>query len=220
MSVPSSSCEPLERGLGLACVADRPPLTLPTVSARPERADASRNRARILSAAEQLFDARGVENVSMDEIAACAGVGKGTLYRRFGDRSGLAIALLDDREAAFQEQLLRGDPPLGPGAPPAERLHAFLVAMAGQVEAHLPLLSDSERSAHWARYRRGPYVSWHQHAAVLLRQLDPELDAEVLAHQLLAPLAADHYSYLRLDQGMSHERIVGSLCSMLRAVGA
>jgi AcrR family transcriptional regulator len=204
----------------LADVVDRPLLTLPTVSARPERADASRNRARILSAAEQLFDERGVENVSMDEIAACAGVGKGTLYRRFGDRSGLAIALLDAREAEFQEQLLRGEPPLGPGAPPAERLHAFLVAMADQVEAHLPLFIDSETSSRWARYRRGPYASWHQHAAVLLRQIDAELDAEVLAHQLLSTLAADHYSYLRIDQGMSHERVVGGICQMLRAVGA
>ena len=199
-------------------MADRPPLSLPVVSARPERADAVRNRARILSAAEQLFGERGVQNVSMDEIAACAGVGKGTLYRRFGDRSGLAIALLDAREAEFQEELLRGAPPLGPGAPPVERLHAFLVAMADQLAAHLELFADSETSARGARYRRGPYASWHHHAVVLLQQIDPDLDAEVIAHHLLAPLSAEHYAYLRIDQGIPHERIVAGVCGMVRAV--
>src|SRR5262249_15009929 len=63
-----------------------------------ERADAARNRARALAAAEQLFAARGVTAVTMDDVATAAGVGKGTLYRRFKDKSGLAAALLNDRE--------------------------------------------------------------------------------------------------------------------------
>src|SRR4051812_40024312 len=64
-----------------------------------ERADAARNRLKVLAAAERLFAAQGVGAVSMDEVATVAGVGKGTLYRRFGDKSGLAAALLDEREA-------------------------------------------------------------------------------------------------------------------------
>ena len=79
-----------------------------------ERADAARNRARILAVAARLFDQRGVENVSMDAIAEAAGVGKGTLFRRFGDRAGLAHSLLNERERELQEELIRGDPPLGP----------------------------------------------------------------------------------------------------------
>src|SRR3954454_3811127 len=58
----------------------------------PERADAARNRRKVLAAAEELFAARGVAAISMDDVAAAAGVGKGTLYRRFGDKSGLASA--------------------------------------------------------------------------------------------------------------------------------
>ena len=54
----------------------------------------------------------------MDQVAAAAGVGKGTLFRRFGDKSGLAAALLDARERVLQEAVLFGPPPLGPGAPP------------------------------------------------------------------------------------------------------
>jgi AcrR family transcriptional regulator len=82
-----------------------------------ERADAARNRVRVLTAAERLFSLHGVGAVTMDDVAAAAGVGKGTLYRRFGDKGGLAVALLDDRERALQQQILTGEPALGPGAP-------------------------------------------------------------------------------------------------------
>ena len=77
----------------------REPIELPVLEALPApRADAARNAARILDACERLFSERGVENVSMDEIAAEAGVGKGTLFRRFGDRAGLARAVIGERE--------------------------------------------------------------------------------------------------------------------------
>ncbi len=60
------------------------PIALPVAGAAPpERADAARNRRRILAAAEQLFAARGVGAVTMSEIAAAAGVGKATVFRRF-----------------------------------------------------------------------------------------------------------------------------------------
>src|SRR4051794_15516530 len=90
-----------------------------------ERADARRNRERILCATARLIERVGVEGISMDDVAAEAGVGKGTLYRRFGDRSSLLRALIEEPEKAFQDELIRGLPPLGPGAPPRERLHAF-----------------------------------------------------------------------------------------------
>ncbi len=53
---------------------------------RHERADAARNRATILSAAERLVAEHGAQQVTMDQVACAAGVGKGTLFRRFGDR--------------------------------------------------------------------------------------------------------------------------------------
>jgi AcrR family transcriptional regulator len=61
-----------------------------------ERGDAARNRALLVDAARRLIAARGPDTVTMDEIAAAAGVGKGTLFRRFGSRAGLMIALLSD----------------------------------------------------------------------------------------------------------------------------
>jgi uncharacterized protein (TIGR03083 family) len=62
--------------------------------------------------------------VSMQEIASEAGVGKGTLFRRFGSKARLMMVLLEEDERLFQEALLRGPAPLGPGAPQRrKRLH-------------------------------------------------------------------------------------------------
>src|SRR5687767_10053615 len=104
-------------------MADEP---LPVIGSQaPERADAARNRVKILDAARGLVDRHGIENVSMDMLAEAAGVGKGTIFRRFGDRAGFARAMLDEHEQTFQDAFIRGAPPLGPGAPPVERLRAF-----------------------------------------------------------------------------------------------
>ncbi len=173
---------------------------------RIERADAARNRARILDAAGRLFAERGVGAVTMDEIAAEAGVGKGTLFRRFGDRAGLAMALLEGEERALQAAVLRGPPPLGPGAPPGERLHAFLDALLDVVAAHTELVVCSETATPGARYRSGVHAGWRAHVAVLLREARPEADADVLAEAVLAPLAGDLYAHLR-DGGTEPGRI-------------
>src|ERR687891_1118034 len=127
-------------------VADRP---------RPERADAARNRARVLEAARRLFAERGVEAVTMADVARAAGVAKGTVFHRFGDRSGLALALLDEHERELQERVLRGPPPLGPGAPTRERLVAFLGALADLTDEHRELLLEVDHARPAGRYRTG-----------------------------------------------------------------
>src|SRR4051812_13633892 len=116
------------------------PLELLRTPPPKERADAARNRAAVLEAAARLFAEHGVEAVSLDQVAAAAGVGKGTLFRRFGDKSGLAVALLDNRESVLQEAILHGPPPLGPGAGPAERLTAFTDAYLDYLLPHLALV--------------------------------------------------------------------------------
>lgn len=168
----------------------------PVLPASPprERADAARNRAAVLEAAANLFREYGVDAVSMDAIAAAAGVGKGTLFRRFTDKAGLAVALLDARERELQEAILRGPAPLGPGGPddrpsPAHRLHAFVDAYLDYALAHLDLVHMSETASPGARYRIGAYGFWHQHVRLLLSgRPDPEAEA----HMVLAPLAAEH----------------------------
>ncbi|WP_371495845.1 TetR/AcrR family transcriptional regulator [Kitasatospora sp. NBC_00374] len=179
------------------------PLELLRTPPPKERADAARNRAAVLEAAGRLFAEHGVEAVSMDQVAAAAGVGKGTLFRRFGDKSGLAAALLDARERVLQEAVLQGPPPLGPGAPAGERLTAFLDAYLDYLLEHLALVRMSETATPGARYRIGAYRFWHRHLAILLTATP---DPDHTAHALLAPLAADHVAALLPELGEQRMR--------------
>ncbi|MFE2146083.1 TetR/AcrR family transcriptional regulator [Streptomyces sp. NPDC059456] len=174
------------------------PLELLRTPPPKERADAARNRAAVLEAAARLFAEHGVEAVSMDQVAAAAGVGKGTLFRRFGDKAGLGAALLDARERVLQEAMLSGPPPLGPGAPADERLAAFLDAYLDYLLGHLALVRMSETATAGARYRIGAYRFWHRHVAILLAGTP---DPDHAAHALLAALAADHVAALLPELG-------------------
>src|ERR1700748_2424126 len=97
-----------------------PPLReLPVTDHAPqERGDAARNRTLLLAAARRLIAEPGVDAVTTEDIAAAAGVGQGTLFRRFGSRAGLMLVLLDEDERASQQAFLFCTPPLGPDAPP------------------------------------------------------------------------------------------------------
>lgn len=170
---------------------------------RRERADAASNRIAVLDAAARLFSRHGVDEVSMDAIAAEAGVGKGTLFRRFGDKAGLAYALLDARERELQEGILSGPPPLGPGAAPAERLRAFVDAYFSYLIEHIDLVRMSEGASPGARYRIGAYQFWHRHTAILLRGAP---DPDSLAHLLLAALAAEHIKAVLREHGAERTR--------------
>ncbi len=172
----------------------------------PERADAARNRRLILEAAERLYIERGVAVVSMDDVAAAAGVGKGTLYRRFGDKAGLGIAVLDERERELQDQILRGPPPLGPGAGPRKRLKAFIIAYLDYAWRNLELLIVAETASPGARYRSGVYAGFRRHVEILLT--DAGTDGPPLAAELLlAPLAGDFLQHLHNDRGFEREAI-------------
>jgi AcrR family transcriptional regulator len=169
-----------------------------------ERADAARNRLRILEAAADLVGERGIERVSMEDVARAACVGTGTLYRRFGDRAGLALALLDEHTRAFQDDLIAGPPPLGPGAPAAERLRAFGDGYLGLLERHAELLVAASPSR---REGEGPLQLYATHLAILLREAAPRLDAAFTARALLATLDPAQYVYARRGLGWSPERL-------------
>ncbi|WP_280509792.1 helix-turn-helix domain-containing protein [Nocardia farcinica] len=179
-----------------------------------ERADAARNRARILAAAADLFATRDPRGVTMDDIAKAAGVGRGTLYRRYPDTGAIAVALLDRHERALQEQLLHGEPPLGPGAAPADRLAAFYRAMVDLLDAHAALALGAEGGG--ARFRTGAYGFWSAHVRVLLTEAGvPQPDS--LVDVLLAPLAAEVYLHQR-ERGLASEQIAAALTALAHGV--
>src|SRR3954468_15989409 len=139
-----------------------------------ERADAARNRQRILVAAGELVAQSGIEAVSMEDVERAACVGTGTLYRRFGDRAGLAFALLDEQTRDFQNALISGPPPLGPGVPADERLRAFGAGYIALLERHSALMVAAAPSG---REGEGPHSFFATHLAILLRKAAPQLDA-------------------------------------------
>jgi AcrR family transcriptional regulator len=174
---------------------------LPQYAEAPrERADAARNRQRILVAAGELVAQSGIEGVSMEDVAKAACVGTGTLYRRFGDRAGLAFALLDEQTRDFQNALISGPPPLGPGAPAAERLKAFGAGYIDLLERHSALMVAA---APTAGETGGPHSLYATHLVLLLREAAPELDARYTAEALLATLAPSHYLRMRLSYGVA-----------------
>ena len=182
----------------------------------PERADAARNRLAILGAAERLFDEQGLDAVSMDAVATAAGVGKGTLFRRFGDRHGLAIAVLERREAALRQAVESGPPPLGPGAPPGERLAAFMdeaAALACRLNACSMAYDVCGGGRGDCRYAR-----WHAHVAGLIAAARPDADAPVLAHALLATVGGALVHHLVAREGVTPERVRRAAVALAGAV--
>lgn len=178
------------------------------------RADARRNRDKILEAARDAVAERGAD-APMELIARRAGVGVGTLYRRFGDRSGLAHALIDRREREFQAAYLSGPPPLGPGAPAAERIRAFLHALAARTVDQLDLLLVAETAGPFARFG-GAYHAYHRHLAILIAEVKPGRDTSYLADALLAPLAANLLSYrMGEERGLTLEAVLTGLDDLL-----
>ncbi|GAA2460270.1 helix-turn-helix domain-containing protein [Streptomyces glaucus] len=170
------------------------------------RADAARNRARLLEAAARLVAEHGAAGVTMEAVAAAASVGKGTVFRRFGDRTGLLMALLDHSERKFQAALLGGPPPLGPGAPPVERLRAFgralLCRSADELELQLAAEPGAER-----RFTAAPRRFLRGHLTLLLRQAVPDADCELLAHTLMGYLDPVLVHHLTKQCGMPMERL-------------
>jgi AcrR family transcriptional regulator len=173
------------------------PIGLPIAGGRRERTDAAANRVRILAATRRLLAERGAEGASIDAVAQAAGVGKGTVFRRFGDRSGLFQALLDEHLCAFQNAFMFGPPPLGPGAPADERLAAFLDGFLDLQDGQMELTLALERDR-WTAPIEG-YLTLSLHVESLLREISPSLDAPVTAQLLLGALNANLVRHLRRD---------------------
>lgn len=168
------------------------------LAAPQEREDAARNRALLLDAARTLVAQRGAESVTMDDIATAAGVGKGTLFRRFSNRAGLMMVLLDEDERILQREFMFGPPPLGPGAPPLERLLAFGRARMLFAHRHHGLLADANRDPA-ARYG-APYIVLRTHLRILLGEASTSGDLDAQADALLALLDPDYIRH-RTDRG-------------------
>lgn len=151
----------------------------------PERRDAARNRERLLDAAKSLIEQHGARAVTMDAVAQAAGVGKGTVFRRYTSREGLMAAVLDHSETEWQAQVMSGPAPLGPDAEPWDRLLAFGRTRLETTLLHAELIREAGRTGARAA---GAYSFTVTHVRYLLHELGVDGDLPILATALLAPL--------------------------------
>lgn len=184
-----------------------PTASLPMVSGvETERADAARNRRRLLDAARQLVAEVGAGQVTMEAVAAAAQVGKGTVFRRFGDRVGLMVALLDLSERENQDAFMLGPPPLGPGAPPRERLIAFGAQRMRFSAEHRDVLLAAEACGP-RRYEHPARAVLALHVGGLLREARVDGDVELLTETLLGFLDVALLAHLRDARELPEERL-------------
>jgi AcrR family transcriptional regulator len=184
-----------------------------------ERSDAARNRLRVLDAAARLFAAEGVDAVSMEEVAREAGVGKGTLYRRYADKGELSAALIDSDARALQVEVLAGLPSAGPDAGPRQRVEHLLELLAGFTERHAALVAVARRRPDGLetpgyQWMRQALRAWLRQAE-LAGELRPDVDIEYLADALIAPLTPDIWRHQRVILGMPPERLAAGLRTMV-----
>ena len=181
-----------------------------------ERGDAARNRQLLLDAARRLIAERGADALTMDELARAAGVGKGTVFRRFGSRAGLMTELLDDDERANQQAFMFGPPPLGPAATPLQRLVAFGRMRTAFAHTHHALLSAANRDPNTRH--NAPAQVLRTHVRMLLAAADSTGDLDAQTDALLALVDADYVAH-RIGSGATVEdlgdawaSVAGKLC--------
>jgi AcrR family transcriptional regulator len=160
--------------------------------------------------------------VSMDDIAAAAGVGKGTLFRAFGSRDGLLDALFAERMARLRAAVEEGAPPLGPQAPPRERLLAVLGAILAFKLENAPLIRAREIASSGVP-QSGQYRWMHRTLRDLIEHArsggrgSSDLDAGYGAHVLLNALRPDLIDEL-LASGSTPDEIASAQAALARRI--
>ncbi|QEU93506.1 TetR/AcrR family transcriptional regulator [Streptomyces kanamyceticus] len=181
---------------------------------RAERADAVRNREAVLAAADALFAAStSPTSVSMDDIAAAAGVGKGTLFRRFGDRAGLIGAVIASRLEPLRLAVREAQD--APGSTPRQRVKDLLDASLRFKIENRNLMSAAEDAGLSSPYQAEHYGSWHALLREALDQIPEVHDPDFTAHALLATIRADLIAHLIDNQKTPPEALRSALASHL-----
>jgi AcrR family transcriptional regulator len=175
-------------------------------------------RSHVLAAADALFaDTDASHTVSMDDIAAAAGVGKGTLFRAFGSRDNLLDALFATRLASLREAVESGNPPLGPATPPRERILGILDAALTFKLDNRRLIQAREVAT--SGLLQAEHYRWlHRTLRDLIEQAGaPAVDAGFAAHVLLGALRPDLIDEL-LASGETPQTIRNAQAALARRI--
>lgn len=175
------------------------------------RADAARNREAVLRAAGRLFDAADdPEQVSMDDIAAEAGVGKGTLFRRCGDRARLVQALYEERAEQMYAAL-----EIDRDRPAADNVARLMGAILRFKVENRALARALENMGGAGPYTNSCYGHLHFRLEELIAEARGPEAAGFLAHALLAATRSDLVEHLR---DWPEERLQEGLAALVRSV--
>ncbi|MFC4619560.1 TetR/AcrR family transcriptional regulator [Camelliibacillus cellulosilyticus] len=188
---------------------------------RTERRDAAENRQRILDTASRLFEQNGVEQVSMNQIAMEAGIGPGTLYRRYRNKGELCLDLIKDNVVLCFEDIeayLEDNQT----APASVRLKGILHIFIRFRESKAQLLKgveDADSNDRKKSKTRSPlYDELHQHLVNLFNEInaaDQRREDNIFkADAMLASLRSDNYLFQREVRGYSPKEIVEKLCAI------
>ncbi|OIK16667.1 TetR family transcriptional regulator [Bacillus sp. MUM 116] len=188
----------------------------PIIYKRTERRDAAENRQQILDTASRLFEQFGVEQVSMNQIAAEARIGPGTLYRRYRNKGEVCLDLIkdnvvlcfEDMETYLEENRKEA---------PSKRLRGILSIFIRFRESKAQLLKGVEvfESAKQSKSGTpGPlYHELHQYFVDLFDEMaTPTKEGKpknvFRADMLLAAIKSDSYLFQREVRGYSPEEIL------------
>ncbi len=195
---------------------------------RHERRDAAEHRQRILEVAQHLFTEHGVDAVSMHQIARTAGIGQGTLYRRYAHKGELCMDLLSEHHEQFAEEIAsllaatttspaleRLDSVLAKSVALLEEQGALLGPTAG-TDLHDVQCNEADNSRRFS-FQHAPWYLWlHELFAGLLAEAVgrgelASLDVPFTADAILATLHPMFYRFQRQERGFSPERILQGL---------
>ncbi len=154
----------------------------------------------------------------MADIATAAGVGKATLFRAFGDRTGLIHALYQARLEPVSSAVEQGPPPLGPATPPLQRVPALLDAVLCFKLDNRHLALALEGTGTGSPYGTEHYERWHALLRDLLQGVPGLADSGFTAHALLAATRADLVAYLAGEKAAHREEMRDQLARFTTAV--
>ncbi|MGB7339163.1 MAG: helix-turn-helix domain-containing protein [Phototrophicaceae bacterium] len=190
----------------------KPDNIIPLHPNKPVRADAARNRRLLLDTAQTLFDAQGIEVVTMSAIAKEANVGKGTLYRHFADKADLCHALLDEDMRDFQQMTLNH---IRECDDAYDSLQWFLEHAARYVIDHNELLIEVSKQGGVDMLNHPAHIWWRQTIMGLLNRFALDIDSAYIADMLYIMLDVQTIRFQRRIQGYDITRIVDGLHMVL-----
>ncbi|WP_196590043.1 TetR/AcrR family transcriptional regulator [Pectinatus frisingensis] len=186
---------------------------------RRERRDAAENRQRILNTALRLFEQNGVEQVSMNQIAAEAQIGPGTLYRRYRNKSELCLDLIKDHIVFLFDDIyayLEANRKSSPDQRLRGILHLFIRFREKKAQLLTGVEALTSTNSLKSRMQSPLYNELNQLFVALFDEMSANehnhLNSIFRADMLLTVLSKDFYSFQRNARGYTPETFLEQLC--------